>query len=89
MEPPIAIICKCLPLSLLASGDSAVALAALSTSKTFPSAPTVPGLVTVALGSRLKLSMKRVVKEGFAAVDSPSYVGGGGEPEWGDPDSLT
>jgi len=88
MEPPIAIICKCLPLSFLANGDSAVALAALSTSNTFPSAPTVPGFVTVVLGSRLKLSTKRVVREGFATVDSPSYVAGSVEPEWGDPESL-
>jgi hypothetical protein len=52
----MAIICRCLPLSLRASGEVAVFCAALSTSKIFPSLPkALPGGIFV-LGSLLKLS---------------------------------
>jgi hypothetical protein len=73
MEPPIAIICKWRDFSLLDSGESAVAFAALSTSKTLPSAPTAPGLVMVALGSLLKLLTKRLMRVPALVVrESPS-----------------
>lgn len=61
IEPPIAIICKCLLFNLLCSGDAAVAAAASSRSNTFPSAPIC--FNTWALGSRLKLSRTRCKNE--------------------------
>ena len=59
IEPPIAIICKCLLLSLRARGEFAVLAAALSGSKTRPSPPSTPFGVTDRVGSRLKLSTTR------------------------------
>jgi hypothetical protein len=71
MEPPIAIICKWRPLSFRASGELAVFCAAVSTSKTFPSAPRLPLGVMLKLGSRLKLSMTRLPMPSRCTEASP------------------
>ena len=56
IDPPIAIICKCRPLSCLANGEFAVASAAASSSKPLPLAPATPRGVARRFGSLLKLS---------------------------------
>lgn len=56
IEPPMAIICKCLLFNLRASGELDVALLAASTSKTLPSAATTPPGVARTFGFLLKLS---------------------------------
>lgn len=63
IDPPMAIICRCRPLSFLANAVLAVACTAPSTSKTFPSAPIVPLGVACACGSRLKPSQIRTGRE--------------------------
>lgn len=80
MEPPIAIICRCLPLSFFANGLSAVAIAAPSTSKLWP--PFVL-LARLSLGSSLKESTKSPQMPRLWTSDWPSYsgVGEGLEPE--------
>lgn len=72
IEPPMAIICRCRPFSFLARGDSAVALAAASTSKTLPLAPTTPLGVQLRLGSLRKPSMMRWVRFGLGTGVSSS-----------------
>ena len=62
MEPPMAIICRCLPFSFRANGDMAVARAAASASKTLPSAPMKARAESLLDGSRLKLSSVRARK---------------------------
>jgi hypothetical protein len=67
----MAIICKWRPFSLRASGELAVFCAAVSTSKTFPSAPKVPFGVMLKFGSRLKLSMTLLPMPSRWSDDSP------------------
>ena len=62
IDPPIAIICKCLLLSFLANGEVAVIVAATSGSNTLPFPPITPRGVTVKVGSRLKLSITDLVR---------------------------
>jgi hypothetical protein len=74
IDPPIAIICRCLPFNLLARGESAVRCAAASTSKTLPSAPRAAGLVIEAFGSRLKPSHVRFSNPSLREAKAPSYA---------------
>lgn len=60
MAPPMAMVCKCRPLSFLARGDSAVACAAASTSNTLPLAAGAVLDEACESEARLKLSMKRL-----------------------------
>ena len=71
IEPPIAIICKCLPFSFLDRPVSAVAWFAASTSKTFPSAPTTPLPVMRREGSRRKPSI--VLSKKFPVDTASSF----------------
>jgi hypothetical protein len=81
IDPPIAIICRCLPFNLRARGESAVRCAAASTSKTLPSAPRAAGRVIEAFGSRLKLSHIRFRNPSLRETKAPSYVEVGELPE--------
>ena len=81
IDPPIAIICRCLAFNLRARGESAVRCAAASTSNTLPSAPRAAGLVIEAFGSRLKPSHVRFSNPSLRETKAPSYVEVGELPE--------
>jgi hypothetical protein len=81
IDPPIAIICRCLPFNLRARGESAVRCAAASTSNTLPSAPSAAGLVIEAFGSRLKPSHVRFSNPSLRETKAPSYAEVGELPE--------
>jgi hypothetical protein len=72
IDPPIAIICRCLPFNLRARGEEAVRCAAASTSNTLPSTPRAAGLVIEAFGSRLKLSHIRFSNPSLRETKAPS-----------------
>ena len=81
IDPPIAIICRCLAFNLRARGESAVRCAAASTSNTLPSAPRAAGLVIEAFGSRLKPSHVRFSNPSLRETKAPSYADVGELPE--------
>lgn len=75
MDPPIAIICKCLPFNFVARPELAVASAAARWSYCL-GLVACPGFATWAFGSRLKLSMNRVLQFplGSAAPGAKSFL---------------
>jgi hypothetical protein len=81
IDPPIAIICRCLAFNLRARGESAVRCAAASTSNTLPSAPRAAGRVIEAFGSRLKPSHVRFSNPSLRETKAPSYAEVGELPE--------